>query len=458
MTTLKRKIVTTVDLHGNEGTRKYLDQLRLNRRVAAAAPATACAAHHDHTQAQAQAAAMFSSPLQPAQLPPPPLELVNNAFSVGDDIEVLRCTKGVRRLGGAVRVIAVHEDGIYDARYTIGGGRLYRIPESQFVVPTVLEPRRRDVAPQGLSPASANQLQQQLKVQADSLSTLKGRLATSEYVAASARASMNEHARSAAKANASVASAIAARSALEKENLILRAQNYTLERVSGEFYIESAAAAAAIAQAAADEQIKKHLSVSRKRERDLSKQRDFDCAQRFRSEHDAAKHAQARAIAEKTVEHALAAQHKAESKVAALQIALTAVDTERNRQRKASLARAKRKTNFARTRKRAAAKLQLYMADEAARLEVLIKTRKSNAPRAHNTSKCIIAQLAIRDAGRLASGRVGDVVKAFDAYRGDGESFNLKPASRVTIDRWLWKRQRGSRVSNTIHTTCTASR
>ena len=48
MTTLKRKIVTAVDLHGNEGTRKYLGQLRLNRRVAAASPATACAAHHNH--------------------------------------------------------------------------------------------------------------------------------------------------------------------------------------------------------------------------------------------------------------------------------------------------------------------------------------------------------------------------------------------------------------------------
>ena len=65
----------------------------------------------------------------------------------------------------------------------------------------------------------------------------------------------------------------------------------------------------------------------------------------------------------------------------------------------------------------------------------LSETRKSSAARSHVSLGAVTAQLAIRDAGRLASGRVGAVVKTFDLFRTDGKSFNLRPASHSTIDR-----------------------
>ena len=119
------------------------------------------------------------------------------------------------------------------------------------------------------------------------------------------------------------------------------------------------------------------------------------------------------------------------------------IDAEKAQQAAAARTRAGKKTNESRTRKRAAVRMQRLRDELEAEREraALIDTRKSAARRSHQTMRGIIAQqLGIRDAGRLASGRVGAVVKAFGAYRPDGKSLNLRPASRRTIGRWLWKR------------------
>ena len=251
---------------------------------------------------------------------------------------------------------------------------------------------------------------------------------------------MHESTRSAMKANASAASAIAACALRDTEINVLLAQNYTLQRVSGDMVVEAAASAAARVEASAAVLIQEHGAASRKRERDMARERDGAVAQRHRAEHNAAVHAQARARSENGTDLAVAARIRAETLLHSAQLALNVVDAERERQRKASTTRNTKKVNEARARKRVATQMQLLKAEVSAQRESMIVTRKSAAPKAHHTAPAILAQLGIRDAGRLASGRVGAVIKAFDAYRADGKSFNLRPASSSTIDRWLWKR------------------
>ena len=175
--------------------------------------------------------------------------------------------------------------------------------------------------------------------------------------------------------------------------------------------------------------------------RAVEKQKDAETAKRYRAERDAAALAGARADAERRADAEAEAARAAERRAAMLEATLGRIDAEKARQAAAARTRARRKHNASRTRERAAARMQRLRDELEAEREraALIDTRKSAAARSHHTMGGIIAQLGIRDAGRLASGRVGAVVKAFDAYRSDGKSFNLRPASRSTIDRWLWK-------------------
>jgi hypothetical protein len=422
MLNLMRAFEETVKTSGNAGAKSMLSELRTKR-----------SSHHNQPP-----------PASP-QPPAPSLAMLpssHHAFSVAAFVDVKRCTRpGFNRPGGHARVRTQNADGTYNVTYIVAGGGERNIEEDQLAaVQPYLIARRGESAMVGLSPQSAKTLREEHSMQQRQIVALKAEANASRYAVQHARSAMHEHQRAASSANAAAAAAQAARMRSEEGAIHLEAQLYTALRTGSDMVVDAAAAAVEATAEVAAGQMRARNAESRRRELELTKLRDAAEARRMRAEHDAALLAQGCARAEIAVEREAEGRRLAEERVRKMTVAEAVVKAEHARQRKAAATRASKKTNAARTGRRAAVNLKRLTGEVEKQRALMIQTRKSAAPKAHHTMRGILAQLAVRDAGRLGSGRVGPVIKAFDAFRTDGQSFNLQPAGRTVIDRFLWKR------------------